>query len=183
MIPKTNFPLIFLAIFLTLPILSGCGPNQGAPTVPPTATPEMEASPMKTTPETSDATAPKADVLSVTVSGEPGAYRFAVEIRSPDLGCQQYADWWEVVSEDGELLYRRILMHSHVNEQPFTRSGGPAPVDVDDVVWVRAHMNPGGYGGMAFKGSVSAGFQQAEPDPDFAADLEETPPLPDDCAF
>ena len=138
---------------------------------------------MKTPSETSGAAAPKADVLSVTASGEEGAYRFAVEIRSPDLGCEQYADWWEVVSEDGELLHRRILLHSHVTEQPFTRSGGPVPIDADTVVWVRAHMNVGGYGGTAFKGSVNAGFQQAELDPDFAAGLEETPPLPEDCAF
>ena len=124
-----------------------------------------------------------ADVLTVEVSGNPGAFRFSVEINSPDLGCNQYADWWEVVDEDGNLLYRRILVHSHVDEQPFIRSGGPIVIDADQVVWVRAHMNTTGYGGTALKGSVQSGFFLSELSPDFAPDLADTPPLPDGCAF
>jgi hypothetical protein len=125
----------------------------------------------------------KAHVRSVSASGEANAYRFSVEISSPDLGCEQYADWWEVVDEDGELIYRRILAHSHVTEQPFTRSGGPIDIDADQVVWVRAHMNPHGYGGAALMGSVNAGFQPAELPADFASDLDQAPPLPEGCAF
>jgi hypothetical protein len=126
---------------------------------------------------------PAADVIGVQVSGAPGAYQFNVTIRSPDTGCQQYADWWEVVSEDGRLLYRRVLLHSHVDEQPFTRSGGPVSMQADTVVWVRAHMNTGGYGGAAFKGSVKAGFKPTEPLPSFAAGLAKQPPLPEGCDF
>lgn len=126
---------------------------------------------------------PKAHVLSVSVSGDPGAYTFTVEISSPDLGCEQYADWWEVIDEDGNLIYRRILAHSHVNEQPFSRSGGAVLVEADTVVWVRAHMNPGGYGGSALKGSVQDGFFPADLSADFASDLDRTPPIPDGCAF
>ena len=125
----------------------------------------------------------QADVIAVQASGQPGAYQFNVGIRSPDKGCAQYADWWEVVSTDGKLLYRRVLLHSHVDEQPFTRSGGPVPIQADTVVWVRAHMNTGGYGGMAFKGSVKTGFKQAVPDAGFAADLAKQAPLPDGCDF
>lgn len=124
-----------------------------------------------------------ADVIAVETSGRAGGYQFSVTIRSPDKGCQQYADWWEVISQDGELLYRRVLLHSHVSEQPFTRSGGPVPVEPDAIVWVRAHMNPGSYGGMVMKGSVQSGFQPAALSPQFAADLEKKPPLPDDCMF
>lgn len=124
-----------------------------------------------------------ADVTTVQASGQSGAYRFSVGIRSPDKGCSQYADWWEVVSTDGKLLYRRVLLHSHVSEQPFTRSGGPVPIQPDTVVWVRAHMNTGGYGGVALKGSVNAGFTASEMPAGFAAKLAAQPPLPDGCAF
>ena len=124
-----------------------------------------------------------ANVLSVQVTGNPGAYQFAVEIASPDTGCEQYADWWEVISQDGQLLYRRILLHSHVDEQPFTRSGGPVDIAVDEVVYVRAHMNTVGYGGAVLKGTVQAGFKPVEVEAGFGSGLERVPPQPEDCAF
>lgn len=124
-----------------------------------------------------------ADVVSVAVSGSPGAYYFNVGVRSAETGCRQYADWWEVVSEDGRLLYRRVLAHSHVDEQPFARDGGPVPIQPSTVVWVRAHMNPGGYGGVAFKGSPQAGFRAMPLAREFAAGLAASAPLPDGCAF
>ena len=126
---------------------------------------------------------PLADVTAVRTTGETGAYHFAVEISSPDRGCDQYADWWEIVTTEGELVYRRVLLHSHVDEQPFERSGGPVDVDPDTTLWIRAHMHPSGYGGQAFTGTVSAGFHEAVLDPAFAAELSESPPLPADCAF
>ena len=119
-----------------------------------------------------------ADVLAVEVQGT----NLAVTIRSPDLGCDQYASWWEVVGEDGTLLYRRILDHSHVDEQPFTRNGGP--VTSDAVLIVRAHMAPGGYGGVVFRGTLRDGFSAApDIDADFAEGLAEEAPLPSSCAF
>ena len=127
--------------------------------------------------------ASQADVVSISVSGEPGTYNFSVTVSSPDEGCSQYADWWEIVSQDGELIYRRILLHSHVDEQPFTRSGGPVSIAADTIVLVRAHMHPGGYGGTALKGSLEQGFEQVELSADFAANLVETLPLPEGCNF
>ena len=124
-----------------------------------------------------------ADVTAVQASGVPGAYQFNVSVKSPDTGCSQYADWWEVVGEDGKLLYRRVLLHSHVGEQPFTRSGGPVPIQPDKVVWVHAHMNTSGYGGQALKGTVNAGFKPALPATGFATGLANQSPLPDGCAF
>jgi hypothetical protein len=123
------------------------------------------------------------NVLSVQVTGNPGAYQFAVELASPDTGCEQYADWWEVVSADGELLYRRILLHSHVDEQPFTRSGGPVEIDANTTVYVRAHMNTTGYGGKILTGTVRDGFEPAEVEAGFGSGLERDPPQPEDCAF
>jgi hypothetical protein len=124
-----------------------------------------------------------ADVISVEVTGDPNAYRFSVGIASPDTGCDQYADWWEVLTQEGELIYRRILAHSHVNEQPFVRSGGPVAIEPDTVVWVRAHMHPGGYGGRVMKGTVQAGFEVVDLDTDFAPDVGSKPPQPTGCAF
>jgi len=132
----------------------------------------------------SDPDAPRlADVVSVEVRGEAGAFELAVGIRSADTGCEQYADWWEVVDAEGRLLYRRILRHSHVDEQPFVRSGGPIALDRERIVWVRAHLHPSGYGGRAMTGSVDTGFAPAKPEPGFAAALEDEPPLPEGCAF
>ncbi|MEM0992797.1 MAG: hypothetical protein AAGI49_07150, partial [Bacteroidota bacterium] len=125
----------------------------------------------------------QAKVLSLTVSGSENNYRFNVEVESPDTGCDQYADWWEVFSESGELVYRRILTHSHVNEQPFKRSGGTINITDDQVVFVRAHMNNLGYGMDVMKGSVNEGFLRTRLDTSFAADLANQEPLPRDCAF
>jgi hypothetical protein len=125
-----------------------------------------------------------ADVIGVTAVGDPGDYTFAVTLSTADTGCEQYADWWEVLTEAGDLVYRRILAHSHPDEQPFTRDGGPVAVQPDDTLIVRAHMNTTGYGGMAMKGSVNDGFADApEIGSDFAAGVESQEPQPDDCLF
>ena len=145
--------------------------------------PTAEEETMPATPNITSKETPSADIISLDVSGDPGAYRFSVGVRSPDLGCEQFADWWEVIDEQGDLIYRRILLHSHTGEQPFVRSGGPVPIAPEDVVLVRAHMYPSGYGGVAYKGSIQTGFQEIELSPDFASELENTPPLPEGCAF
>ena len=124
-----------------------------------------------------------ADVIQVSISGDPGAYQFSVTVRSPDTGCDQYADWWEVISSDGHLVYRRVLLHSHTGEQPFTRSGGPVNVQPDEIVIVRGHMNGAGYGGAGLKGSVSGGFDTVEVPETLGADLDQLGPLPEGCAF
>lgn len=123
-----------------------------------------------------------ADVVAVSGSGSVGAYNFSVTLRSPDTGCEQYADWWEMLDANGELLYRRILGHSHVDEQPFTRSGGPVAVDADDTIWVRAHMNPTGYGGTLMRGTPGGAFEIA-PQPANWPTVEALPPQPSGCAY
>jgi hypothetical protein len=172
---------------LAFTTLAGCGMTPSAP--PETDESVTDSSAPADSPASGNATADNqtagnlADVLSVDASGDPNMYQFAVEIASPDTGCDQYANWWEVVNEDGELIYRRVLTHSHIDEQPFIRSGGPVEIGPNTPVWVRAHMHPHGYGGAAFYGTVSEGFEQAELAPDFASDVAEEEPLPEGCAF
>jgi len=124
-------------------------------------------------------------VEKVSVSGTEENYNFSVTLKSPDLGCNQYANWWEVVTENEELVYRRILGHSHVNEQPFTRSGGTVRVGADDIIIIRGHMNTSGFGEgeIALKGSVSTGFKLFKVNKGFASSLEGVEPQPSGCAF
>ena len=124
----------------------------------------------------------RADVTKVTVSGE-GSYRFNVTLKSDETGCAQYADWWEVLDSKGRLLYRRILFHSHPNDQPFTRSGGTVPLEPESMVYVRGHMNKRGYAGDVFAGSIAHGFKKAEKVPVFPKSIETQKPLPNGCAF
>lgn len=137
---------------------------------------------------------PYANVTAVAVTGEPGAYTFAVTVESADIDCSQYADFWEVVSESGALVYRRILEHSHTDDNgttdadapgnTFTRSGGPVEITADEYVIVRAHMNTDGYNGRAMRGTAAATFVDApDVDADFAADLEDDEPQPGECSF
>ena len=124
-----------------------------------------------------------ADVQSVKVVKSGNTYRFQVTVSSPDTGCNKYADWWEILTVEGELLTRRILLHSHVNEQPFTRSGELSEIDESQILIIRAHMNTDGYGGQAMIGSIQSGFEPALLFPGFGKDLETQEPLPSGCAF
>ena len=122
-------------------------------------------------------------MTAVSVTGASGSYTFGVTIESPDTGCDQYADWWEVIRSDGSLVYRRILAHSHVNEQPFTRSGSPVNITSDEEIIVRAHMNNSGYGAQVISGSIAQGLTVDSLDTAFATELQTAAPLPEGCAF
>ena len=124
------------------------------------------------------------DVEAVAATGDPGAYTIAVTLRSPDVDCDQYADWWEVLTPEGTLVYRRILDHSHPDEQPFTRDGGPVKVGATDPLILRGHFHPTGYGGAAMSGTVAKGFVAApEIKKGFAPDVESQKPQPKECLF
>lgn len=143
----------------------------------PDGLPDSGTSPPSGSPE------PVADVVSVSVTGTPGAYVFSVTVRSDDLGCDQYADWWEVRRKSGDLVYRRILNHSHVDEQPFTRDGGPVDLLPSDEVWVLAHLEPSGFGGKWMAGTVQTGFMEEVDAPYDTAKSWAGGPLPEDCMF
>ncbi len=90
-----------------------------------------------------------ADVLKVRAKDEGnGFWRFDVKVRHADEGWEHYADRWEVLSPEGRVLGARVLLHPHVNEQPFTRSLGGVfvPEDVAEVA-IRASCSVDGYAG------------------------------------
>lgn len=155
----------------TPPVTRSGGPPTAVPTSVPSATPASRT------------LVGDADVIQVSVSGGPGDYSFTVTVASPDFGCSSFADWWELVSEDGELIYRRVLLHSHVDEQPFTRSDGPLNIQPNETVIIRAHMSDKGYGRTVMRGTTASDFSAAEVSSNFGAGLETQVPLPTDCAF
>ena len=124
-----------------------------------------------------------AEVTKVEAIGEPNNYTFSVTVNSPDTGCERYADWWEVITPQGELIYRRVLLHSHVDEQPFTRTGGAVAIQPEDDVIVRVHMSSSGYSRQAQQGSIQSGFATVTLTENLANNLESVEPLPENCAF
>jgi hypothetical protein len=154
-----------------LVLLTGCTTAAEPPT-------SDDSPPGETAPQASTG----AEVQAVSATGEDGAWVLSVTLLSPDVDCSRYADWWELLDPDGTLVYRRILNHSHADEQPFTRAGDPVDLTAERELLVRGHMNDSGYGGAVFRGTVSDGFA-ADPSvgADFAAELSTMEPLPTEC--
>ncbi len=90
----------------------------------------------------------EADVLDVEVTkSSADMYRFSVTVIHQDEGWDHYADKWDVLDLDGNILGTRVLMHPHDTEQPFTRSMKISiPMNVKRVR-VRAQDKVHGYGG------------------------------------
>jgi hypothetical protein len=89
------------------------------------------------------------------VQDADGRWTFHVRVEHPDTGWEDYADGWDVLTPDGEVLkpnkddpFTRLLLHPHETEQPFTRSqsGIVIPEGVSQVR-IRAHDLVDGYGG------------------------------------
>lgn len=53
--------------------------------------------------------------------GDTG-WTVSVTLSHPDTGWDHYADNWRIETADGTILGTRLLLHPHVEEQPFTRS-------------------------------------------------------------
>jgi hypothetical protein len=95
------------------------------------------------------ALAGEADVLSAEAQcSDDRVCRFVVTLHHADEGWKHYADRWEVLSPEGELLATRVLRHPHVEEQPCTRAlpGVKIPISVEKVR-IRARDSVHGYGG------------------------------------
>ena len=87
-------------------------------------------------------------IVDVEVQKAGMGWRFEVTIEHPDTGWDHYADGWEVLDSEGNLLGERILHHPHVEEQPFTRSLSSVMVpDGTREVYVRARCSVDGWSG------------------------------------
>ena len=96
----------------------------------------------------------KADVTDVRVECR-GTCTFNVTVRHADEGWKHYADQWDIISPDGEVLATRVLHHPHVNEQPFTRSlsGIKIPAGIREVI-LRARDSRHGWGGKEMRVAI-----------------------------
>ena len=162
---------LFLWISLLL-LLTACRPVDNTAPIPVSPTQRVEPSPepapvMETamptetaTPPTAapeSASTPNADVTHVrAMQSADGRWTFHVTVSHPDTGWEDYADGWDVVLHDGTILkvqesdlFTRLLLHPHVDEQPFTRSqsGIIIPENILSVT-VRAHDLVDGFGGQ-----------------------------------
>jgi hypothetical protein len=94
------------------------------------------------------AVAGPADVLSASADCSASVCNFVVTVRHADQGWNHYANAWDIVAPDGSVLATRVLLHPHVDEQPFTRElrGVEIPPGIKSVI-VRARDSVHGLGG------------------------------------
>jgi len=98
------------------------------------------------------AIAGEADVLDAKVHAlGNGQYRIDVTVEHSDDGWDHYANRWDVLGPDAQLLGERILAHPHDNEQPFTRSLRISIPDDISVITIRANDSVHGLGGATIK--------------------------------
>ena len=92
------------------------------------------------------------EIVDATARQTGDSWTFSVTLRHDDTGWDHYADLWQVYSPDGDLLGERVLLHPHVDEQPFTRSlsGVSVPDGVDEVI-IRARDSVHGVSPQEFK--------------------------------
>ncbi len=63
-----------------------------------------------------------------------------VTLSHQDSGWDHYADGWQVVDSNGNVLGDRVLHHPHVNEQSFTRNlAGVNVPDGMNIIYIKAH--------------------------------------------
>lgn len=80
-----------------------------------------------------------------------GTYSFSATLAHRDEGWKHYANKWEVVTPEGQVIGTRTLFHPHVDEQPFTRNLArvEVPIGVTEVI-IRGFDNVHGAGDRTF---------------------------------
>jgi hypothetical protein len=142
--------------------------------MPQTATPTRTPASATPTAESPANGVANADVIYVrAVQTGENTWTFHVTVEHPDSGWEDYADGWDILTPDGEIVkpnpddpFTRLLLHPHVDEQPFTRSQGGIVIPPNAAqVTVRAHDLVDGYGGRQVIVNLTV-----ESGPDFAVE-------------
>lgn len=94
------------------------------------------------------AIAGEVDVLDVKVErSTDGSLKIYTTVQHDDEGWDHYADRWEVLDMEGNLLDTRVLKHPHT-ATPFTRTLPWARIpEGTEKIRIRAHDSVHGYGG------------------------------------
>lgn len=101
------------------------------------------------------AIAGEADVVDGKISAlGDGRYRIDATVLHADDGWDHYADRWDVLDSDGNVLGSRVLGHPHDNEQPFTRSLTLTLPPGTKLIRLQANDSVHGLGGKLFELSV-----------------------------
>jgi hypothetical protein len=98
----------------------------------------------------------EANVVDVSIDRQDGRVRFDVTLYHDDDGEDEYANWWQVETLDGERLGRRELLHAH-STAPFTRSETIEIPGGTSCVVVRGHDQIHEYGGQAALVNLESG--------------------------
>ncbi len=95
------------------------------------------------------AESPVVEAVKAVQSGD--SWTISVTLSHPDTGWDHYADGWEVFDLNGNSLGLRVLVHPHVNEQPFTRSlsGVVIPAEIKQIL-IKSRDNIDGWGESTF---------------------------------
>ena len=83
-------------------------------------------------------------------------WRVDVTLRHEDTGWDHYADGWDVLDADGNVIGHRKLLHPHVDEQPFTRSLNNLVLpDGTREVYIRARCSKEGWASETYRVELS----------------------------
>ncbi|MEM9448717.1 MAG: AAA family ATPase [Cyanobacteria bacterium P01_E01_bin.6] len=140
-------------------------------------------------------------VLAVEPKEEAGSSIIEVTVHSPDPSCDQYVDWWEILSEDGKtLIYQSEFLSFPLDDEPLmVNTSPPLQLKRDQVLFVRAHQHiteagddydpatgqplpTSGYAAeQAMKGSIAKGFTTVRIPETFGKGLAQDNPQPLSC--
>ena len=93
------------------------------------------------------------DILAANMQQhQEGYWLVSVTLKHADSGWDHYADRWRLVDSQNKVLGERVLLHPHVDEQPFTRSLSRVEIPASlSTVYIEAHDKLAGWAPMRLK--------------------------------